>query len=318
IEKFGSYSVRTSHYNIDESKKKVNQYNSTVNPYVKAFWKWWPDLYPKLKIFRINGGEPLLDENTFKILDYIEKYSNPALELSITTNLCVPEKNMDRLIEQINRIMRKEQVFKFIICPSIDTWGEQAEYIRDGLDVEQFEQNIERLLSECSHVSIDFAITTTALSIFSLKALLQKILNWHLKYSKKKNRIDFNCTYLSNPSFQALNILPQELVKSYVQECQAFLLESKKKYNFSLYEINQMNRLLLRGIKPFNKEKKRMNRIDFYKFFKEYDHRRNKDFLSTFPQLKNFWTYCETLADTYEYASGIPRFNNVEVQENVI
>ena len=34
------------------------------NPYVEAFWSWWPRLYPELKHFRMTGGEPLLDRNT--------------------------------------------------------------------------------------------------------------------------------------------------------------------------------------------------------------------------------------------------------------
>jgi len=34
------------------------------NPYVEAFWAWWPTLYPELEHFRMTGGEPLLDRNT--------------------------------------------------------------------------------------------------------------------------------------------------------------------------------------------------------------------------------------------------------------
>jgi hypothetical protein len=33
------------------------------NPYVEAFWKWWPDLYPELEHFRMTGGEPMMDKN---------------------------------------------------------------------------------------------------------------------------------------------------------------------------------------------------------------------------------------------------------------
>ncbi len=34
------------------------------NPYVDAFWEWWPTLYPELEHFRMTGGEPLMDKNT--------------------------------------------------------------------------------------------------------------------------------------------------------------------------------------------------------------------------------------------------------------
>src|SRR3989338_6090719 len=51
------------------------------NPYVDAFWKWWPDLYPKLDTFRITGGEPLLSKNTWRVLDFIEEHPHPNLNL---------------------------------------------------------------------------------------------------------------------------------------------------------------------------------------------------------------------------------------------
>ena len=57
------------------------------NPYVEAFWKWWPDLYRDLHTFRITGGEPLLAKDTWKILDYIIKEPNPNTNLSLSINL---------------------------------------------------------------------------------------------------------------------------------------------------------------------------------------------------------------------------------------
>ena len=36
--------------------------------------------------------------------------------------------------------------------------------------------------------------------------------------------------------------------------------------------------------------------IDFYKWFKEYDKRRDVSFLETFPEMENFWNLCKNLA----------------------
>lgn len=72
------------------------------NPYVEAFWKWWPDLYRDLHTFRITGGEPLLSKDTWKILDYIIEQPNPnkKLNLAINSNLGVPDNLVDKLIEK--------------------------------------------------------------------------------------------------------------------------------------------------------------------------------------------------------------------------
>jgi hypothetical protein len=76
------------------------------NPYIKAFWEWWPELYKTLKTFRMTGGEPLVDHNTFKILDYIINKPNKNLELSITTNGCPPkQKTWDKFIKKVYKLI---------------------------------------------------------------------------------------------------------------------------------------------------------------------------------------------------------------------
>ena len=30
------------------------------NPYVDAFWRWWPELSKELEEIRVTGGEPLM------------------------------------------------------------------------------------------------------------------------------------------------------------------------------------------------------------------------------------------------------------------
>ena len=75
--KYGSWPTTTSHNDIEGLKQSglwpVSKQEE--NPYVKAFWKWWPTLYPQLKVFRMTGGEPLIDPNTYRVLDYIRRTS---------------------------------------------------------------------------------------------------------------------------------------------------------------------------------------------------------------------------------------------------
>ena len=73
IQQHGSYPTSTNFNNLDylKSTDQMPIPHNKKNPYVDAFWKWWPDLYKDLHTFRITGGEPLLAKDTFDVLDFI-------------------------------------------------------------------------------------------------------------------------------------------------------------------------------------------------------------------------------------------------------
>ena len=86
IKKHGAYPT-TDKFNSLEGNRAENKMpipHRETNPYVDAFWKWWPDLYRDLHTFRITGGEPLLAKDTWKVLDYIIEQKEPNKNL----NLC--------------------------------------------------------------------------------------------------------------------------------------------------------------------------------------------------------------------------------------
>jgi len=127
ITEFGPYKmsgVDSDHNDLEYLDMPLKVPNED-NPYVQAFWKWLPTIYKDLRIFRMTGGEPLMDKNTFKMLDYIYKHPHPLLEVSITSNLCPPDqKILDKFIDGVNKITKKsvknkEVSVKFYV-PNID------------------------------------------------------------------------------------------------------------------------------------------------------------------------------------------------------
>ena len=64
------------------------------NPYVTAFWKWWPTLYKNLKHFRMTGGEPMMDNNTYKVFQYVIDHPKEDLHLNVTSNFCPPDEKL--------------------------------------------------------------------------------------------------------------------------------------------------------------------------------------------------------------------------------
>lgn len=108
IEEFGPYVIENYIHNNIQELKDIDympvEVSNKNNPYVQAFWEWWPNLYTSLKVFRMTGGEPLMDHNTFKVLDYVIENPNKELELSVTSNLCPPKDQFEKFLNKVKQL----------------------------------------------------------------------------------------------------------------------------------------------------------------------------------------------------------------------
>ena len=116
------------------------------NPYIQAFHEWWDsDLADCLEEIRITGGEPIMHKGTWKLFDWFEQNPDRGrnMRFAINSNLC-PEtpKVLDKLIE------KSHSVPNLIIYTSMEATGIQGEYIRDGLNYNEWKSNIHRVLKE--------------------------------------------------------------------------------------------------------------------------------------------------------------------------
>lgn len=127
-------------------ENKVPILNSAENPYVDAFWKWWPELYRNLTTFRITGGEPLLAIDTFKVLDSIiaEEDPNKDLRLEMNTNMCVPDKIFNNFIEKLDTIITERRTAPITVFTSCEAKDKKAEYIRTGLQYDKHMDSVKK------------------------------------------------------------------------------------------------------------------------------------------------------------------------------
>ena len=383
IEEFGEYPTTAPHNNITSLTNKglmPLKISQEDNPYVTAFWKWWPEMYKTLRVFRMTGGEPLMDKNTFKVLDYVYEQPNKDLELSITSNMrpvndALFEKFLSS-VKKLDNVQHGAEVYvkdpldgtdwqtwqhfiigeeakryhdsdlpvierhdipqtflqvgqceeqdnnsytyiyeyndkayhNFSVFVSLDGWGEQAEYMRNGMDFDQLWNNVHRFLDETRYTSVNFINTFNCLSVTSFKEFLEGILELREKWSKEnqfamgwevpEQRIWFDIPLLRNPAWQNLQILPSQY-QFYMEEAIQFMEQNiaNEDYvdykGFKDFEIAKAKRNLEIMKKELPQEKLIRDRADFNKFFTEHDLRRNTNFLTTFPEMHDFWAMCE-------------------------
>ena len=310
INKHGGYPT-TDKFNDNmwlERENKMPIPHRDYNPYVEAFWKWWPDLYRDLHTFRITGGEPLLSKDTWKVLDYVIEQENPnkELQLAINSNLGVPDELIDRFIEKIQKIEDEERVREFIVFTSVDTWGKQAEYIRTGLEFNRFWDNANKILEKCPRVNLTIMSTYNALSVPNYEKLLYGLYDLKKQYGGSdrywNSAIFLDSSYLRYPQHQTVQILPKKWDKEILKQAQVadFLGVPKfdhKYIGYSDIEIQKIKRIYDWKVTNWmDKEKHVKNyQYNFYRFVTEHDKRRGTNFIETFPELESFYNKCSRI-----------------------
>ncbi len=273
------------------------------NPYVEAFWAWWPTLYPELRHFRMTGGEPLLDKNTYRVFDYVLANPKPDLHLNVTSNFSVDERSWQKYLGYVKQLCEGEKIEHFMQFVSLDSWGSQSEYIRHGLDFDLLWDRVNQFLTEIpGRNSITFIVTMNNLSVTGLPHLFAGILGLRKIYSTTYQRVWFDTPVLRQPAWQSLQILPEAYVDQ-LEQLWAWMIRQSEKpeepfQGFKDYEIARLDRDIawMRDGQKLSNEYLNRNKADFYKFFSEHDRRRGTDFLQTFPEMITWWKECEAHA----------------------
>ncbi len=294
IEKFGPYDMVKNHRNdIDWLTIYPREED---NPYVDAWWRWWPQVKKTLNILRITGGEPLLHQSTWRLLEDLDKNPLPNLELNINSNLGVKTVLVDRLAEKVKDLMANNKIRRFKLFTSLDTWGPQAEYIRTGLDLEVWEKNFHTYLTT-TVTPITFMVTFNILTVTNFKSLLEKFLEWRKQYGwydhLKEHRIRFDTPYLKEPLQYDMNILPKEEFMPYMRDALAFMKENVSNNDSSKFtelEYEKFRRVVdYMETTVYSDKQLKEGRTDFHRWFTEFDRRRGTDFLQVFPEYKQFF-----------------------------
>ena len=278
------------------------------NPYVEAFWQWWPTLYPELEHFRMTGGEPLMDKNTYRVFDYVLANPSPKLHLNVTSNFSVEPALFEKYLNYVKKLCdnQDKKIEHFMQYVSVDATFFKAEYIRDGLNFERLWENVNRFLNEVpNRSSLTFIITMNNLNVTGLHDLINCIHGLRQIYNKTYQRVWFDTPILRSPSWQSIQLLPASYADS-LEEVWSFMLkqiDSNKDnplHGFKDYELQRLQRVIdfMGEGCNLHPEYVKIQKADFYRFFNEHDKRRGTGFVRTFPEMAEFWNECKHYAQT--------------------
>ena len=301
VDKHGGYPTSTVHNDPSHFMGRNKPIPvSQDNPYVDAFWAWWPTLYPELRHFRMTGGEPLLDKNTYRVFDYVLANPKPDLHLNVTSNFSVDEKSWQKYKGYVKELCEGEKIEHFMQFVSLDAWAAQAEYIRHGLDFALLWDRVNQFFTEIpGRNSITFIVTMNNLSVNTLPSLIAGILGLREIYSTTYQRVWFDTPVLRTPTWQSLQILPESYADK-LEHLWAWMLkhqetEATRFKGFKDYEIARLDRDIawMRDGAKLPQDYIERNKAHFYRFFNEHDRPRGTDFLTTFPEMSEFWNQCK-------------------------
>lgn len=296
IQKFGPYQkMKTDSagaYRSDGSwADQFGKYNER-NPFVQAFFEWWPELSKSLEEIRITGGEPSLSHNFWDFIDVLKEIPSPELRLAVNSNLGMTDVVLEKMISMSHDLEIKEMD----IYTSNESFGRHAEYIRDGLVYERWRSNLVNLIERAKLRSLTIMMTINSLCLFSITEFLDDMIELKKKYGANKPNVDLNI--LRWPAFMSPLALPDDLKYELHAKLNNWFVEKMTPDLFSIGEIAQFQRLMdyIQVVEKGHnttEDDKTLLHHDFKSFYTQYDVRRNKDFRETFPELIDWYDSIE-------------------------
>ena len=306
-------------YQSDGSWAEKYGKDSDNNPYVTAFLEWWPELSQHLQEIRVTGGEPSQSHNFWDFIETMKKYPSKNLRLAVNSNLGVNEKSIQRLIDSTHELDIKE----FDLYTSCEAFGEQAEYIRDGLNYQQWRANLVNFLENANPKTfraLTIMMTINSLCLFSIVDFLEDMKLLKAKYGHHRPNLDLNI--LRWPAFMSPLALPDDVKIKLRSDLVKWYDVNKDSDLFVEGEKAQLERLIdyldvvQKGHTTTENDKELLFH-DFKSFYEQYDIRRNKDFRKTFPELVDWYNTIEVDQTIRNVRGSSGKLSNWEIGEYI-
>lgn len=220
------------------------------------------------------GGEPLLMDEHWEILDMLDAQQKYEVEISYNTNLSTLSHNGKHAADYWRKWGRKISV-----CPSIDEIGERAELIRAGTAWKNLEANLKILTG--LGVRIWPNITVSAFNVFRLPEILDRLIDLGVIRQEKEHFKNFTLNLVEQPVYYHVSVLPQDMRDAIIQRLLGYIAEFKNQYQ---EDPGPHFAQLFRHLKMPGREE---NVAEFRKLTEQLDALRGEKTAEVVPELKH-------------------------------
>jgi|TARA_Y100000004_G_scaffold47795_1_gene52587 organic radical activating enzyme len=239
-----------------ESQKPQLEDYYTDSP---EFWEYLSKIKKSLKYIYFAGGEPLIMDGHYKVLEWLIENNKTEVELTYNTNLSTltyKNYNVFDLWKNFNQVY---------LWPSVDGYKEHCEYGRTNFGWENFENNLLEVKQYVSTVSC-------CCSVYSIMTSPDLLV-----YLNKLN-IKTYLSCLSHPEFQDMRLLPgfikEKITKKFELVKEKLTLDGDQLGNIdtTLSYLNndiENKSLKLKQFKTYNEEVDAINNTSFSKTYPE-------------------------------------------------
>jgi MoaA/NifB/PqqE/SkfB family radical SAM enzyme len=218
----GSSSSWTEDYELLTQTKVTKKLNNMHSPLVKEIL----DNLANIKKIYIVGGEPLIMQENYQLLERLIAIERTEIILTYSTNLSQLSFGNYNVLEYWNKF------HNIILMVSIDDLYERGEYFRKGLNFQTFLANWKKVEEECPLVIMSVVITVNIMNIFKLDEIVEFLI---VELGVSELKIQFNL--LTSPAELSI----QMLTDNFKNEIKENLENYQANMGQRLHEIMRQN-----------------------------------------------------------------------------
>jgi sulfatase maturation enzyme AslB (radical SAM superfamily) len=258
-------------YNFKSDKPKYFSIDSYPN-----IWEELMTYIDTVEVAYFAGGEPLIMDDHYRVLDELIKRKKTAVTLSYNSNLSKIKYKDKNICDYWNQ-------FQYVYMGvSIDDIEKRGEYFRHGMNWDKTLENIQYIKEHSPHVKFNVNCTINAMNVLYVTEIHQRLIE-----EKIIEPHEFTLNLLIDPEELRTRILPSELKGIATSKIKRYMLDYLS-FGWSQHSILHMNSVFVSILQYMNQEDESNLIPQFIDRTKKLDMIRGESYKDIFPELAKY------------------------------